>query len=58
MSNQGLETAYTTISGLPDGAKVFEMLNWNDRVPAPTAEQLAIFRRQVWEWNRSPWSKP
>ena len=46
-----LKTMYTTISGLPDGAKVFEVMNWHEDEPTPTPEQLAVFRRQVRERN-------
>jgi hypothetical protein len=58
MSGQGWEMAYTTLSGFPAGAKVFEVMSWHEDEPTPTPQQLAIFRRQVREWNRPPGGKP
>ena len=52
-----IKTMYTTISGLPDGAEVVEVMNWHEgERPAPTL--LAMYRRQVREWNRPPGRKP
>jgi hypothetical protein len=49
--SQGLETAHTTVSGFPNGAKVFEVMNWHDGESRPTPEQLALFREHARKWN-------
>ena len=47
-----IKTMYTTISGIPDGAEVVEVMNWHEEEPTPTL--LAMYRRQVREWDKPP----
>ena len=42
-----METMFTTTSGLPVGARVFEVMNCHEEEPTPSPEHLALLYRGI-----------